>query len=103
MRSFTKHALVALTAARAVWGHFGISNFYVNGVDQGDGICVRMNKDPSKWDFPIEDLSSSNMACGYSGTEGVNRICPIPDGTFSSLHLEPLIISFYSIRLTRIF
>jgi hypothetical protein len=60
----TKTALLALTTAQSIYAHTGFSNFFVDGVDQGDAICVRMNPDPSKWTFPLEDLSSPDMACG---------------------------------------
>jgi hypothetical protein len=79
MFSLTK-LLLALSAATAVSGHAGMSNFYVNGVDQGDAVCVRMNPDPDTWDNPIENLSGSEMACGFSGTQGVGRVCAVPDG-----------------------
>jgi hypothetical protein len=72
--------LLALSAATAVSGHAGMSNFYVNGVDQGDAVCVRMNPDPDTWDNPIENLSGSEMACGFNGTTGVGRVCAVPDG-----------------------
>ena len=45
-----------------------MSNFYVNRVDQGDAVCVRMNPDPDTWDNPIENLAGSEMACGFNGT-----------------------------------
>jgi Auxiliary Activity family 9 (formerly GH61) len=63
-----------------VAAHSGMSNFYVNGVNQGDAVCVRMNKNPDLWTNPVNDLSSTDMACGFNGSTGVNRVCPVPDG-----------------------
>jgi hypothetical protein len=39
-----------------------------------------MNLNESTWTFPIEDLTSSDMACGFTGTKGVPRVCPVDDG-----------------------
>jgi hypothetical protein len=68
----TKSALLALTAFQTAYAHSGFSNFYVDGADQGDAICVRMNPDPSKWTFPLEDLTSSDMACGECFPKSLN-------------------------------
>lgn len=79
-----------------------MTNFYVNGADQGDGICVRMNPDWDTWSFPIKDLASSDMACGnyyrfmilrntidtlvgFGGTTGVGRTCEVKDGATVTL------------------
>lgn len=74
-------AILALFMTKTVFGHAGISNFYVNGVNQGDAVCLRMNTDANKWSNPIEDLNSSDMACGFTGTKGVGRVCQVPDGS----------------------
>jgi Auxiliary Activity family 9 (formerly GH61) len=78
MRYFT----LALLAAQQAFAHTGFSNFYVNGVDQGEAICVRMSKNlgPQVWNWPITNLASNDFACGYNGTVGVNRVCGAPDG-----------------------
>jgi hypothetical protein len=73
-------AFFGLMAVPSVLGHAGMSNFFVNGVDQGDAVCVRMNPDPDTWSNPISDLTSNNMACGVSGNVGVDRVCSVPDG-----------------------
>jgi hypothetical protein len=31
---------------------------------QGPGVAMRMNKTPANASFPVEDLASSDMACG---------------------------------------
>jgi hypothetical protein len=51
-----KSSLLAVTALQQVAAHSGFSNFFVDGVDQGDAICVRMNTDPSKWTVCIHPL-----------------------------------------------
>lgn len=64
MRFTTKNALTGLSLLQAANAHMGMTNFYVNGADQGDGICVRMNPNWDEWSNPLRDLASSDMACG---------------------------------------
>jgi len=40
-----------------------------------------MNPNADKWNFPLEDLTSSDMACGFGGTVGVPRVCEVQDGS----------------------
>ncbi|RHZ58921.1 lytic polysaccharide monooxygenase auxiliary activity family 9 protein [Aspergillus thermomutatus] len=68
-------AVLALLTASA-HAHTVFTTLYVDGESQGDGVCVRMNQNPSKASFPIEPLSSKNVACGYDGEKGVARVCP---------------------------
>jgi hypothetical protein len=58
--------LMALAAAPAALAHTAFTNFYVDGVSQGDGVAMRMRMDPKVATFPLEDLSSKNMACSTS-------------------------------------
>jgi hypothetical protein len=62
----TQTLLMALAAAPAVLAHTVFTNFYVDGVSQGDGVAMRMRKDASVAGSPLEDLSSKNMACSTS-------------------------------------
>lgn len=86
-------ALVPLVAS-----HTTFTNLYVDGVDQGDGVCVRMNPDAETATYPIEPVGSKDIACGMSalfsvflfsppkttpdpdlgihGEKGAKRICP---------------------------
>ncbi|KAF2672537.1 hypothetical protein BT63DRAFT_370134, partial [Microthyrium microscopicum] len=81
MRFFQPRAAIwAFSVAHTVLGHAGIHGIYINGQDQGKDVCVRMNQDGNHWNEPVENLSSSDMACGVTGTKGVNRVCPVPDG-----------------------
>jgi hypothetical protein len=44
-----------------------------------------MNHDGSHASFPVENLQSNDMACGFNGEEGVGRVQPIPQGaTFTA-------------------
>ncbi|OCL03194.1 lytic polysaccharide monooxygenase [Glonium stellatum] len=73
--------LLALAAARSVFAHTTFTTFYVDGVDQGPGVAMRMNKTPANASFPVQNLASSDMACGFDGTEGVARVQPVKDGS----------------------
>ncbi len=61
---FSAAALVlGLTALKAA-AHSVFTTLFVDGVNQGDGTCVRMNMNPDTATSPINDLSSNDMACG---------------------------------------
>ncbi|RDL39856.1 uncharacterized protein BP5553_04196 [Venustampulla echinocandica] len=66
---------VALAALQTVAAHTVFTTLFVDGVDQGDGTCVRMPMTPSNATDPVNDLASSDMACGFDGTKGVARVC----------------------------
>ncbi|KAL2066489.1 hypothetical protein VTL71DRAFT_2560 [Oculimacula yallundae] len=97
---------LSLGALRSVAGHSVFTTLFVNDIDQGDGTCVRMPMDAHNATNPISDLSSSAMACGFGGTQGVARVCTIPSsakmgfqfrqfpdnsqaGTIDSSHMGP--------------
>ena len=63
-----KHMTLLLAAGsfQHILAHTTFTNFYVDGANQGDGVAVRMNKDPSKATFPIKSITSNDMACGKS-------------------------------------
>jgi Auxiliary Activity family 9 (formerly GH61) len=69
-----------LLLARQAFAHTGFSNLLVNGVDQGDSVGIRMNKNPALFNFPVNHFETNDFACGYNGTQGVGRVNPIPDG-----------------------
>ncbi|SRR6266536_151439 len=73
----TSFSLATLAAFNTVAGHSVFTTLFVNDVDQGDGTCVRMSMTPSNATFPINDLAGNEMACGYGGTMGVARVCPV--------------------------
>ncbi|KAF2103427.1 hypothetical protein NA57DRAFT_32581, partial [Rhizodiscina lignyota] len=76
-----KATIVAVAAAQAVYAHTTFMNLFVDGVEQGPGVCWRMNRNASQASFPIPNIESNDMACGIDGTEGVSRVCPVPDGS----------------------
>ncbi|APA12997.1 hypothetical protein SS1G_08493 [Sclerotinia sclerotiorum 1980 UF-70] len=75
--SLFKLALVAFSTSQLVAAHTVFTTLFVNDVSQGDGTCVRMPSDPSTATFPINDLDSDSMACGFNGTKGVDRVCSV--------------------------
>src|ERR1700759_4628583 len=72
--------VLTLLASQQVMAHCGLGKFYVNGVSQGDGVGVRMNKNLGTWNSPVNDLTSQDMACGIDGEQGVPQVVPVPDG-----------------------
>lgn len=80
MKLTIRNAFLALSIAETALAHSGMTNFYVNGKNQGDAVCVRMNTNPYQWNFPIADITGPDLACGNNGTVGVGRVCPVPDG-----------------------
>ncbi|KAL4966107.1 lytic polysaccharide monooxygenase auxiliary activity family 9 protein [Aspergillus stella-maris] len=62
--------------APLVAGHTLMTTLFIDGENQGDGVCVRQPSDPAKATYPIEPLSNDAMACGYNGETSVSRICP---------------------------
>ncbi|PVH83536.1 lytic polysaccharide monooxygenase, partial [Cadophora sp. DSE1049] len=66
-----------LVALNNVASHTIFTNLFIDGIDQGDATCVRMPMTPHNATFPITDLESRDMACGYDGTKGVARVCPV--------------------------
>lgn len=59
-----KSVVLAVAAAQAVNAHTVFTNFYVDGVNQGDGTCVRMSNVNSKATNPVNDITGNDMACG---------------------------------------
>ncbi|GES56841.1 endoglucanase [Aspergillus terreus] len=56
--------------------HTTFTTLYVDTVNQGDGACVRMNRNAEKASDPIYPVTSKDMACGYDGEKAVSRVCP---------------------------
>jgi hypothetical protein len=46
------------------WSHTTMSTLFVDGVNQGDGVCIRMNNNASTTNYPINPVTSKDMACG---------------------------------------
>ncbi|KAF9891612.1 hypothetical protein FE257_003623 [Aspergillus nanangensis] len=58
------------------WAHTTFTTLYVDEVNQGDGVCVRMNHNGETATFPIAPLASKDIACGVDGEKAVSRVCP---------------------------
>lgn len=59
-----KATLFALGLVRAISAHTVFTNFFVDGVDQGNGTCVRMSNVMGQQTFPIASITGDDMACG---------------------------------------
>ncbi|KAL5341101.1 glycosyl hydrolase family 61-domain-containing protein [Aspergillus crustosus] len=61
-----------------------MTTLYVDGENQGDGVCIRQNRNPEKATFPIEPLANDAVACGYDGETASSRLCPAaPNSTLT--------------------
>ncbi|OAA68385.1 endoglucanase b [Niveomyces insectorum RCEF 264] len=74
--------VVALVAALATTAcaHTSFTTLFINGINQGDGTCVRQPLDPQTSTYPVEDLASSDMICGRDGLASVAFSCPVAAG-----------------------
>ncbi|KAL5325697.1 hypothetical protein ACEPPN_006827 [Leptodophora sp. 'Broadleaf-Isolate-01'] len=66
---------LGLGALQFVAGHTLFMNLFINDIDQGDGTCVRIPMDAHNATNPINDLDR------HSGSQGVARVCPVPQGS----------------------
>jgi hypothetical protein len=65
MRSFLpKSVSLALALLGTVQAHTSFTTLFVDGENQGDGVCVRMNNNPQKATYPVLPISSKDIACG---------------------------------------
>lgn len=71
--------VAAITSS--VDAHSLFTTLYVNNVNQGDGTCIRMPKDSRTATNPVTDFNDNAMVCGFDGTQGVKRVCPVPQGS----------------------
>lgn len=60
--------LLVVAAAHAVNAHTCFTNFFVDGINQGDGTCVRMSNDNDRATNPLHDITGNDMACGTLGS-----------------------------------
>lgn len=56
--------LLAVAAVQVANAHTLFTNFYVDGVPQGDGTCVRMSNINNEATNPIHGITGDDMACG---------------------------------------
>lgn len=75
--------LVAGATINMAQAHTLFTNFFVNGTPQGDGTCVRMPTTiPNATDpLPVSSMTTSDIACGIDGQNGVARVCPVAAGS----------------------
>lgn len=71
---------------RSATAHTLFTNFFVDGVDQGNSTCVRMSNIIQNATDPLPDVTTPDMACGANGETGVARTCAVQPG--SSITLE---------------
>lgn len=62
--SYQKAALLSLALSQTTRAHTTFTNFFVDGVDQGNGTCVRMSNVMGQQTFPLASITSDDMACG---------------------------------------
>lgn len=80
--------LTALASAPAALAHTVFTNFYVDGVSQGDGVAMRMSPFPETAGSPISSLNSDDMACNVGGTKGVSRVQSVNDGAVLTFEIR---------------
>lgn len=74
--SHVKVFILAAGAAQLARAHTTFTNFFVNGVDEGDGTAVRMSNNIPQATYPISSVTSPDMACGECALDLV--FLPIP-------------------------
>lgn len=61
-----KITLAALALLGSATAHTTFSVLYVDGQNQGDGVCIRMDMNGETCNSPIAGLQSPEMACGMT-------------------------------------
>lgn len=59
-----KTAFTALALMGSVQAHTRFTTLFVDGQNQGDGVCIRMDMNGGKTNSPIGGIQSQEMACG---------------------------------------
>ncbi|KAL4921362.1 glycosyl hydrolase family 61-domain-containing protein [Aspergillus aurantiobrunneus] len=75
------HVLSLLAVLPLAASHTVMSTLYVDGQNQGDGVCIRQHRDEEKATYPISPLASDAMACGFDGEKASTRLCPASQGS----------------------
>lgn len=60
----TTLAVWMLSLLETSHAHTVMTTLFVDGVNQGDGVCIRMNKNGSTSNFFVNPVSSRDVACG---------------------------------------
>jgi hypothetical protein len=67
--------VAALASAPAVLAHTVFTDFYVDGMPQGDGVAMRMSPNAETAGSPIASLDSDDMACSmFTSSSSVKRV-----------------------------
>ena len=61
--------------------HTLFTNFFVDGVDQGDAMCIREPQTIANATYPLPDITAPEMSCGQNGNIAVSRTCPVNSGS----------------------
>ncbi|KAF1924311.1 lytic polysaccharide monooxygenase [Didymella exigua CBS 183.55] len=80
--------LAALASAPTAFAHTAFTDFYVDGVPQGDGVAMRMSTNTEHSTAPISSLGSDDMACNVGGSKGVARVQSVSDGAILSFEIR---------------
>jgi hypothetical protein len=59
-----RNLLVALVAVHKISCHTVLTNLFVDDVNQGDAVCIRMPPSGPNTTAPVKDMDSNDMACG---------------------------------------
>ena len=62
--SYFQIILLAAGPAILTNAHTSFTNFFVDGVNQGDGTAVRMSNIMAKATYPLPSITTPDMACG---------------------------------------
>ena len=68
--------IIILAAGTALFAsaHTTFTNFFVDGVDQGDGTAVRMSNNIPQATYPLPNITTADMACGkYLSTIAIDE------------------------------
>ena len=56
--------LVVAGVVHLAIAHTTFTNFFVDGINQGDGTAVRMSNNMQQATYPLPNVTSPDMACG---------------------------------------
>lgn len=81
-------AVLASASAPTALAHTVFTDFFVDGMPQGDAVAMRMNPDIGRAGSPIARLDSDDMACNVGGTKGVSRTQAVKDGSLLTFEIR---------------
>lgn len=59
-----KTAFATLALLGSVQAHTRFTTLFVDGQNQGDAVCIRMDMDGERTNSPLANVLSPDMACG---------------------------------------